>query len=246
MSPEPQTTASFRTHARVAGLLYVLVILCAGFAQGFVRGTLVVPGDAAATAANIVASENLFRLGLVADLVAFVSDAVVAVLLYVLLRPVSRTASLVAAALRLVAHPAIASLNLLNHWAALRLLTGGGAAALEPGQLPGAALMLMEAHGVGYLLAGAFFGLHLLVLGWLLWRSDLFPRTLGILVAVAAAGYLLESFGSLLLPDARSLFTWIVGITAVIGEVSLALYLLVKGVRTPRPTPLTPESRNPR
>jgi hypothetical protein len=239
-TPPPTSTSipipTLRSYARAAGVLYLVVIVCAGFAEGVVRAGVIVPGDPAATGANIAAAASLFRLGFVADLVAFLSDAVIAVLLYVLLRPVDRTLSLLAAALRLVAHPAIGSVNLLNHYGAL-LVVGGGApiGAFDPAQLEAMAGLLLDAHGVGYLIAGAFFGTHLLVLGHLLFRSDLFPHVLGVLIGIAGLGYLAESFGVFLVPGHDALFAWIVALTAVAGEVPLALWLVVRGVKTPAP-----------
>jgi hypothetical protein len=219
--------------ARLAGLLYLAIIVLAGFSEGAVRATMIVPGDAAATAANIRASELLFRAGFVADLMAFLSDAAVSVLLYVLLRPVNRTVSLLAAVFRLLAHPAIAAVNLLNHFGALVLATGAGyLSALEADQLDALALLAMDMHSYGYLIGGAFFGVHLLLLGWLVIRSEMFPSALGFLVVLAAAGYLVESFGMFLLPAHEALYSGLVVVTAVAGEVVLCLYLLVKGVRT--------------
>lgn len=224
--------ASPKTLARTAGWLYLVIILGAGFAEGYVRGTLMVPGDAAATASNILGSEGLFRLGLAADLIAFLADAAVAVLFYVLLLPVSRAVSLMAAAFRLIAHPAIGGLNLLNHFGALAILDGAGAlAALEPGQREALALFSLEAHGQGYLIAGAFFGVHLALLAWLLVRSELFPGWLGALVAVAAVGYLTETFTAFVVPTLAPLGAGMVVVTASVAEVSLCLYLIVKGVR---------------
>jgi len=218
--------------ARIAGILYLLIIICAGFSEGYVRSSLIVSGDAAATANNIVASEGLFRIGFVSDLIAFMSDLVVAILFYVLLKPVSKTLSLIAASLRLLAHPAIASINLLNHFAALLLLSGDNyLTAFQADQLHALSLFFLNMHHYGYLIAGAFFGLHLLVLGYLLFKSDLFPGILGVLLAIAAAGYLTESFGTFLLPQYEALFAWIVAVTAGIGELSLTLWLLIKGVR---------------
>jgi len=218
--------------ARIAGILYLIIIICAGFSEGYVRSSLIEPGDAAATASNILASEGLFRIGFVSDLIAFMSDLVVAVLFYVLLKPVSKTLSLIAASLRLLAHPAIASINLLNHFAALLLLSGDNyLTAFQADQLHALSLFFLNMHHYGYLIAGAFFGLHLLVLGYLLFKSDLFPGILGVLLAIAAAGYLTESFGTFLLPQYEALFAWIVAVTAGIGELSLTLWLLIKGVR---------------
>ncbi len=227
---------STRTLARLTGLLYLLIFVTAGFSEGVVRASLIVPGDATTTAANIVAAESLFRLGIVSDLIAFSADAVVAVLLYVLLRPVSRTLAIVAASLRLVAHPAIASLNVLNEYVALQLLTGAAyQSAFDPEQLHALALLFLTAHRYGYLIAGVFFGLHLLVLGYLLYRSELFPAVLGGLIVIAALGYLIESFVFFLVPAYEPIASTIVVVTAVVGEVVLALYLVVKGVRVDRP-----------
>ena len=224
--PRRVQTVSPRTVARVTGLLYLLVFVTAGFSEGYVRGTLVVPGDAAATAANVAASAWLFRLGVVSDLVAFSADAVIAVLLYVLLRPAGRTLALVAASLRLVAHPAIASINLLTQFVALQLLSGAAyLTAFEPEQLHALALLALTAHRYGYLIGGVFFGFHLLALGYLLFRSDRFPRVLGLLIAFAAVGgmgtilgpvggaYLLiflrdELFRAFLGPNARWVAVW--------------------------------------
>jgi hypothetical protein len=221
-----------RSTARVVGWLYLAIIVCAGFAEGYVRSTLLVPGDAAQTASNILAHQGLFRLSLAADLVAFLADAAVAVLLYALLRPVSRSISLLAAAFRLVAHPAIGSLNLLNQLVALVVL--GDAAsrgAFEPQQLEAFALLAMEAHGYGYLIAGAFFGVHCLLLGWLLFRSALFPRVLGVLLVAAGAGDLAETFTIFLAPAYAAFGSALVVVTAGVGEVALCLYLIVRGVR---------------
>lgn len=223
--------------ARLTGALYLIIIICAGFSEGFVRESLIIPGDAATTAANILASEDLYRLGFVSDLIAFICDLVVSVLLYVLLKPVNKTLALTVAALRLLAHPAIASINLLNHFMVLPLL--GGADYLnvfDVGQLQAMALLLLDAHRIGYLIAGAFFGLHCFLLGFLLYRSDLFPRIFGILMTIAGIGYLLESFGNFLFPEYESILTWVVAISAVLGEVTLCLWMLVKGVKTPKPT----------
>jgi hypothetical protein len=221
-----------RTYARIAGLLYLIIIVCAGFSEGYVRSSLIVPGDAAATAGNIMAHEWLFRAGFVGDLIAFITDAVVALLFYVLLKPVSRTLSLIAASLRLLAHPAIASVNLLNHFGVLLLLSGADyLKAFQTDQLYALVLLSLDTHKYGYLIGGAFFGLHCLILGYLLFRSDLFPGILGVLLMIASFGYLTESFGKFLFPGHEEMFTLIVAVPAVIAELSLCLWLLVKGVK---------------
>jgi hypothetical protein len=221
-----------RNLARFTGVLYLLVILCAGFSQGYVRGTLFVSGDATATLNNILTSESLFRVGLVTDLIAFLLDAVISVLLYMLLKPAGKTLSMISSAFRLLAHPAIASLNLLNHFLALEVAQSTGPLAMLGVQQQEAwTSLFMTAHNYGYLIAGAFFGVHCLLLGVLLCRSVHFPSVFGLLMMAAAAGYLLESFGDFLVPGNEKLLANVVGISAAIGEVSLTLYLLIKGTR---------------
>jgi hypothetical protein len=224
---------SSRRTARITGVLYLIIIICAGFSEGYVRSSLIVPGNAAATADNIVNSEWLFRVGFVSDLIAFLSDAAVAILFYVLLRPVSKTLSLLAASFRLIAHPAIASINLLNHFIALSLLSGAGyLKVFEASQLQAMVLLFLNMHNIGYLIAGAFFGVHCFILGYLLYKSDLFPGVLGILILIASLSYLTESFGNFLFSGYEELLAWIVGVSAGIGELSLTFWLLIKGVKT--------------
>ena len=217
--------------ARITGVLYLIIIICAGFSQGAVREVMVVGDSASATAQNILVDSFLFKLGLTTDLIAFMCDAAVSVLLYYLLKPVSKGLALTAASFRLIAHPAIGSLNLLNHFAALRVLESPGfLASFNPAQLREFSLFFMELHNMGYLIAGAFFGIHCLLLGYLLFQSDLFPKWTGVLLIAAAFGYLIESFGFIFFPELKSTFALIVGFSAGIGEVSLTLWLLIKGI----------------
>jgi len=220
--------------ARITGVLYLLVIICAGFSQGYVRGTLLVPGDAETTAFNILSNEGLFRLGFVTDLIAFLLDAVISVLFYQLFKTVHKTLALLSSTFRLLAHPAIASLNLLNHFMALEVLDGADfLTEFSPEQLQSTSMLFMNAHKIGYLIAGAFFGIHCLLLGVLIYQSKMIPKVFGILMAVAAIGYLMESFGVFLFPGNEDWLALIVGFSAAIGEVGLTLYLLIKGVWKP-------------
>lgn len=217
--------------ARLTGILYLLVIICAGFSQGYVRGTLFEQDDPGNTLINIVASEGLFRLGLATDLIAFLLDAIIAILLYQLLKEVNKTLATIAAVFRVLAHPAIASINLLNHYMAIETATSSGyLSALGLEQQETWTMLFLQAHNYGYLLAGAFFGIHCLILGILIYRSNLFPRIFGILMALAALGYLTETFGNILLPDHGTLLATIVGYSAAVGEISFTFFLLIKGM----------------
>ncbi|MBR9920490.1 MAG: DUF4386 domain-containing protein [Bacteroidetes bacterium] len=215
---------------KLTGLLYLLVIVCAGFSQGYVRANLFVLDDAAATATNILDNEGLFRMGMVSDLIAFILDAVISILFYKMLKPFGKTLALVSASMRLLAHPAIGTLNLLNHFMALHVLTGASVLiGFDPAQLESFSLLFMEAHRYGYMIAGGFFGVHCFLLGILLYRSKMIPRFFALLMMVAAIGYLMETFGNFLFPGNESWLAWVVGLTAALGEVLLALFMLIKG-----------------
>jgi hypothetical protein len=228
-----QTTfSSSKRLFRLTGFLYLLVIICAGTSQGYIRGMLIVPGDAATTAANLLANRPLYVLGLSLDLIAFMLDAVISVLLYQLFRPYGKTLAMVSSALRLIAHPAIASINLVNHQLAYEVLHGGNyLASLSGVQLESLSMLFINAHNYGYLIAGAFFGLHCLLLGILIYRSSAIPNIFGGFLVGSALGYLLETFGNFNLPGYENYTALIVGIAAALGEVSLALYLIIVGRR---------------
>jgi hypothetical protein len=218
---------------RFTGALYLLVIICAGFSQGYVRGTLVVPGNAVETASNILQNTGLFQLGLTTDLIAFLLDAVIAVLLYKIFKPFNKTLAMMSSAFRLIAHPAIGSLNLLNHYMALKVLENQSMTnAFSLDQLQEISASLMQAHHYGYLIAGAFFGVHCLLLGILIYKSNVFPKVFGSLLLGAAAGYLIETFGNFNFPGYEGYTALIVGVSAAIGEVGLTLYILIKGTTT--------------
>ena len=217
-------------YARAAGFAYLIIIIAGIFAQFFVRSSLIVWGDAATTANNIVASEGLFRIGFAADLVVFLSDIVLSVLLYVLLKPVNKTLALLAAFFRLT-HASILGINLLNHYFALLLLSGADyLTVFETDQLHALVLLFLNAHNYGYLIGGVFFGLSLFVLSYLVFKSGYFPRFLGVLLVFASLGYLIDSFGNFLLPNYAAIFSMVVLVPAVIAEFSLCLWLLLKGV----------------
>ncbi len=189
-------------------------------------------GGAAATATNIIENAGLFRLGLVSDLFAFILDAVISVLLYQLLKPYGKTLAMASSALRLLAHPAIGSLNLLNHYLALHVLGGADfLATFDPAQLESLSLFFMDAHRYGYLIAGGLFGVHCALLGLLIHRSDIIPRILGLFMLLAAGGYLMETFGDFLFPGNEAWLALVVGVSAALGEVLLALYLLIFGIK---------------
>lgn len=222
-------------YARVAGLLYLIIIVFGIFSEAFIRSSLVVAGDASATATNILASKPLFRVGFAADSIMLLSDVAIAVLFYVLLKPVSKTLALIAAVFRLT-QAAILGFNLLNYYTALLLLTGTEyAIAFEADQLNSMAMLFLNMHSHGYDLGLMFFGLSNVFLGYLVIKSDYFPGVLGYGLIAAALVYLMGSYTRFLFPDYISFITPAY-IVPLIAELSFCLWLLVKGVKVDRET----------
>ncbi|KAA3634295.1 MAG: DUF4386 domain-containing protein [Calditrichaeota bacterium] len=221
-----------KKYAHIAGAFYLLIFLTAGFAEGYVRPSIIVTGDAVTTAKNILENQILFRTAFAADLIAFMSDAIVAVLFYLLFKSVNKPLAILAAVLRLLAHPAIGSINLMNHLSALEVLTTTGSLGLENAQV--LAMQFLAAHKTGYLIAGAFFGVQCSVLGYLIVKSKLIPKIIGVLLIIASFGYLIESFGTFLLPEYKDVYSMIVVLPAVVSEGALCLWLLIKGIKSPK------------
>ena len=216
-------------YARIAGSLYLLITVLAGFIHFYIPGQLIVPGDATTTASNIIASEGLFRMGIGSELVLLLSEIVLSVLLYVLLRPVSKTLSLVAAVSRL-AMTTIHGANLLVHFIVLLLLSGAGyLTVFEPDQLHALAMLFLDATGYGFTVGIVFLTLHAFLLGYLIFKSGYFPKVLGVLFIVASFGYLIDSFSHVLLPgyDTGAVY---LAIPIAIAEIAFPLWLLIKGV----------------
>jgi hypothetical protein len=226
----PTAEASPLFYARIAGLLLLVLLVLGPFSLIYVPSTLIAPGDATATADNIRASESLFRLGIVSDSLIFLIEIVLTVLLYVLFRPVSRALSLVAAFARL-AMAIIQGVNLLPYFTALLLLSGAGYLTVwEPAQSDALVLLFLNAHEYGVYVWQLFFGLHLLVLSYLIFRSGYFPRILGILMVFASLGYLIDGYGNILFPNYKEIFGVVVAVGAIIGELPFLFWLLIKGV----------------
>lgn len=228
-------TLSLRNTARIAGVLYLVIFIGGIFAEFMVRSSLIVAGDAAATVENIIESEALFRAGIMGDLVMILSDIALALVFYVLLKPVSTTLALLAALFRLAQAVAL-GINLLNLFFVLELVSGADYLNLLGADQPDALVMMfLDGHATGYRIALVFFAVSILVLGYLLIKADYFPNILGIGLIVAAFGYLTDSFASFLLTnyaDYEAFFSNVVFGPAVIAELALTVWLLWKGVKT--------------
>ncbi len=224
---QPTADTSQRKVALTAATGLLLMALLAPFARFGVLQNLVVPADAAATVENITASEGLFRAGIAAFLIVIMLDIVVAWSLYVLLRPVNRTLALLEAWLRL-AFAAVFASALVNLLDVVQLVGGAELSTLQPEQLQAQVMSSIASFDNGWAgIALAIFGLHLLGLGYLLFRSAHFPGFLGVLVIISGGGYLADSFTRILVPDfgfTFSLFTFV-------GEALLIVWLFWRAIK---------------
>jgi hypothetical protein len=220
--------ASPRPGARITGVVYLVYFLTAVFGEFFLRG-LVVDGDAAATAGNILAHESLFRLGLATGLIATACYIAVTAFFYGLFKPVNRGLSLLAAFFSLVGC-AILALGSLFQIAPLVVLGGSqylGVFKVE--QLRALALMSLELHSQAVNICFVFFGFYCLLIGYLIFRSAFLPRILGVLMALAGLGWL-----TFLSPPLASHLSPYILVLGFLAELSLMLWLLVMGVNVQR------------
>jgi hypothetical protein len=215
--------------ARLAGVLYLVIIAFGIFAEVVVRSQVIVSGDAAATADNLRESTTLFRLGFAADTVVFLCDVALAVLLFLLFAPVNRAVSMLAAAFRLT-QTAIIGLNLLSMFAALLILREPDyLGALSTSQLEALASLFLDLHKYGYTLGLTFFGASTVLVAYLARRSKVVPRLLVVLLGLAGLGYLADSFAFFLVPGYDGSISPILLAPALVGELWFALWLLLKG-----------------
>lgn len=222
------TGTEARKRARLAGALYLFIVVWGIFAEIFVRSAVIATGDPDATASRILAMESRYRVAAAGELLMWGFDVLVTVLLYQLLRPVGATLALVASLFRLVTIVALVQ-NTLNHFSALGFLTVPYMA--ELGESARAmALFSLRSHATGYTISLVYFGFHCLALGVLLGRSGYLPRWLGWLVLAAGAAYLVNSFGVLAAPTVSArLYPWVL-LPPFVAESGLALWLLIRSV----------------
>lgn len=229
-------TASEMSIARNAGRLYLVIIVCGIGAELALRGPLLDFADAGATAAAIRAAAGAFKLAIAADVVMALADAGLAVLLYVLFRPVAPTLALAAMVFRLVQSVMIGA-NLMNMQAAWLLISGGqDIGALGAGQPEAMANLFLNMHAHGYDLGLVFFAANSVMTGLLIWRSGFLPRVLGAGLALAGAIYLTGSTLRFFAPAAFEVFAPAYGLT-LLAEGAFCLWLLFPVGRTRHSAP---------
>lgn len=215
-------------YARLAGFLYLIIIVGGVFAELGVRQRVFVPNDPSATAANILANEQVYRWGFAAQLAPLLCNMVLAVLFFELLRIVNQRIALMVVFFSLVGSAVEAS-GLLAHYAPLTLLKRGAELGLDRHMLEAHSYMALSLQGIGFSVALTFFGGTCIARGWLIIRSGFFPRVIGLFLMMEGVAYLVNSFGNFLAPAFAARFFSVLLVFGL-AEVALCLWLLFRGV----------------
>ncbi|QNH11375.1 DUF4386 domain-containing protein [Xanthomonas sp. SI] len=215
-------------YARLAGALYLAVIVLGGLAEGYVTNALVVPGDDLATIHAIVQHAQLWKLGLAANLVVPLIAVVQLWIEYMLLRPAGKGLALLFVLLNM-ASLAVEAVSKLFQLLVLPLASADALAA-DPHQAVALASLALLGHEVGFNIALIFFGAACLVSGTLIWRSRYLPRFVGALMVLAGLSYLVASFAALLAPAVARLLGPGILLPVLVGETTFCLWLLIRGV----------------
>ena len=219
-----------QVYARISGALYLIIIILGAGQEIFVRGRIIVQGDAAATAANLRSMESLWRFGIASELFLGICNIVMALTIYVLLSSVSRDLALLATFFNLVATAVELTYSLQLVEALYPLGNAEYLKAFTPEQLYALTYLAIRAHGNGFGIALLLFGCFFPIAGYLIYKSGYFPKTIGILYTIPGLSYLTSSFALILAPTFAARYYFVMAGPALIGEAALCLWLLVKGV----------------
>lgn len=216
--------------ARIAGFLYLLLALTGAFSILYVPSALVVFGDAAATAERIASSQLLFRAGILSGIVSHVIFVLLVLVLYHLLREISRKQAMLMVTL-VVISVATGFVNTINQLGALIALSGAEfLSVFEEPELDALAYLFIRLHSHGIQIIQIFWGLWLFPFGLLVYQSRFIPKILGVLVIIAGVGYLLGTITFLILPQYQSALSTLITILEM-GELPIILWLLIVGVK---------------
>ncbi len=227
-----KTEISHNLLARIAGVLYFIVIAGGIFSEVFVRQELIAYGDPIATANNILENESLYRWGFVIQLIYLVCNIPLVLIFHELFKRSDRFLALLFLLFFLTAN-AIEIMNMINHYLPLDLLEiGANLGGLGKDRAAALAYMSLATHSIGFSISLVLFGCYCILIGYLIIKSDFLPRLLGLLMLIAGLCYLFDSFSVFLVPDfAKKLFPYIL-LPCLVAELSLATWLLIKGVKS--------------
>lgn len=217
-------------YPRVAGLTYLAIAVVAGFCIAYVPSVIVAPGDAATTSTNLLNNQGLFRLGILGDVVLMLLEIMLSAMLFYIFKQTSPTASMIAMISRLLMVVVMAVNVVIGVMPLVLLADATPLGAFSDDQVRAVALSLIEARGYGVYVWDVFFGLNVFVLGWLSFRSNFMPKLLGVALMVGSWGYFLEGLRHVTFTESTVLATATPALIAIaaLGELSLALWLLIK------------------
>jgi hypothetical protein len=218
-------------YARIAGALFLVSIVAGGFGEAYVPSKIIVSGDAAATAANITNFQFLYRLGFAAFMIESLCDITLVVIIYALLKPVSRELSLLAAFIGLVGTALFAFAELFYFAPPLIIGGAGYLKTFSPDQLNALALLSLKFYGYAGMIFTAYYGMSWIIRACLIFCSGYLPKFLGVLMAVGGLGFVVRNFLLILAPRYASDMLLMLMIP---GGLLMAVWLLVKGVDLPK------------
>ncbi len=223
-----KTEASMRSWVRLTGIFYLAIILIGAMCHLGIRGTLIVPGDAAATAINILNAEGWWRLSIAGDIVMQILDIPVILVLFLLFKNVNSRIALMALMFNIV-QTAVLVANKQNLVQVIQLLlsTDPGSVSFEAGTEQ--AFLLIHLHTYGFSIGLIYFGMSCCLYGYLIYNSGFLPKTLGVMILIAGLSYLITSFVLIVAPSAGASVLPLL-VFSLVGEVSFALWLIFKGV----------------
>jgi hypothetical protein len=211
--------------ARLAGLLFLISMVAGGIGEAYVPAQLIVSGDAAATVANIASHNFLYRIGFLTFLIESFCDVTLALLMYVLLKPVNRQLSLLAAFFGLMATATFAFAELF--YFAPTIMTAPYLNSFSPEQLNALVLLSLKFYGYAGMIFTGYYGIAWLVRSYLIWKSTYLPKFLGVLMAVGGFCFLLRNIAMILAPQyASDVFLMLM----FPGGLAMTGWLLIKGV----------------
>lgn len=231
---QPSQPIPIKRYARLAGLLYLIIIVIGVLGESLIRGKLVVAGDPEATASNILSSEWLWRLGIAGQDLLLICALGLTLIWYILLRPVSKHGAQAVVFFALVSL-AVESVGALHLHAVLTPLSDAAyLKTFDPRQLHLTAYQSIVSHAHAFGLALIFFGVECLIVGHLIRKSGFFPPAIGWLMQLAGLCYLINSFAMILSPSLQDVLFPLILLPAFIAESAFCLYLLIKGVDVPK------------
>jgi Domain of unknown function (DUF4386) len=232
-------------YARIGGALYLVIIVLGIFSQIFVRDKVIVPGDSVATAANLTSMEALWRAGIAAEVLMAITTVTLAMVYYYLLRPVHKEINLLATLLRMTSVTVQTSALVYLLLALYPVTNPAFTKTFAPDQVAAFASMAIRSHSYGYSTALLFTGCTFLVHGWLIFNSGYLPKFLGVMIEIAGVGYISNGFAQILFPNVAGIVFIAIIVPVFVGETTVSLWLLIKGVDTDKWNASSAAARRP-